>query len=261
MDTLIGAIFLLGLPALIGCLIYRALFETATVWEYQRAVLFKDGKVVRVLEPGRHRFRRRNTHVSTVDMRERTEKVEGQEILTADGAAVRVSLVAEFRAGDPIVLLTAAQKPDSMLYLTLQIALREIIAGTRVDELVEHRVNIGEAVMGQMVARAAELGWDLRAVSVRDITFPGALKRTMALILEARKEAEASLERARGEAATMRSLANTATMMQRNPGLLQLRLLQALAGSTGNSLVLQMDHVSISDPTLLPEKENQAGPV
>ncbi len=46
------------------------------------------------------------------------------------------------------------------------------------------------------------------------------------------------LERARGESAALRNLANAARMLDENPSLLQLRALQALADSSGNTLVL-----------------------
>jgi hypothetical protein len=68
--------------------------------------------------------------------------------------------------------------------------------------------------------------------------FPGDLKRMMAQVVEARKEGQAALEKARGETAALRSLANAARLMDGNPALMQLRLLQHLAGSSGNTVVL-----------------------
>jgi len=45
------------------------------------------------------------------------------------------------------------------------------------------------------------------------------------------------LERARGESAALRNLANAARMLDENPSLLQLRALQALGESSGNTLL------------------------
>ena len=67
---------------------------------------------------------------------------------------------------------------------------------------------------------------------------PAELKRAFAGIVAARREGEAALERARGETAALRSLANAGRMIEDNPGLLQLRILQQLGGSSGNTIML-----------------------
>ena len=56
--------------------------------------------------------------------------------------------------------------------------------------------------------------------------------------ITAQKEALANLERARGETASLRSLANAARLMQDHPGLLQLRAVQAIESSKGNTITL-----------------------
>ncbi len=69
---------------------------------------------------------------------------------------------------------------------------------------------------------------------------PGDLKRVFAGVVAARKEGEAGLERVRGETAALRNLANAGRMVEDNPGLLQLRMLQQLGGSSGNTVMLTM---------------------
>jgi hypothetical protein len=49
------------------------------------------------------------------------------------------------------------------------------------------------------------------------IMFPGDLKRTMAKVMQARKEGQAALEKARGETAALRNLANAARLMEGIP--------------------------------------------
>jgi len=64
----------------------------------------------------------------------------------------------------------------------------------------------------------------------------------------ARKEGEAALERARAETASLRNLANAGRMVEDNPGLLQLRMLQQLASSPGSSVVLSMPDGTAGPP-------------
>jgi len=70
--------------------------------------------------------------------------------------------------------------------------------------------------------------------------FPGDLKRVFAQVVQARKEGQAALEKARGETAALRNLANAARLVDGNPALLQLRLLQQLGSATGNTIVLAL---------------------
>ena len=59
-------------------------------------------------------------------------------------------------------------------------------------------------------------------------------------VLKAKQEGQAALERARGESASLRNLANAARVLEGNPALMNLRLLQSLtaAQNSGNTLVL-----------------------
>ena len=56
-------------------------------------------------------------------MRPSSIAVDGQELLTADGVAVKVSLVVRSVIGDPIARLTADQDADRLLYLLVQLGL------------------------------------------------------------------------------------------------------------------------------------------
>jgi regulator of protease activity HflC (stomatin/prohibitin superfamily) len=85
---------------------------------------------------------------------------------------------------------------------------------------------------------AATLGLRLLEIEVRDLMLPGDLKRAFAQSITAQKESLASLERARGETASLRSLANAARLMREHPGLLQLRAIQAIESSKGNTITL-----------------------
>jgi hypothetical protein len=60
-------------------------------------------------------------------------------------------------------------------------------------------------------------------------------------VIAARHEGAAALERARGETAALRSLANAGRMVGDNPGLLSLRVVQELSARGGNTVVLGLD--------------------
>lgn len=88
--------------------------------------------------------------------------------------------------------------------------------------------------------------------------FPGNLKQMFAQVVKARKEGQAALEKARGETAALRNLANAAKMIESHPNLLNLRLLQSVGESSGNTLVLGMPSQATTFPIKSNAKESTA---
>jgi regulator of protease activity HflC (stomatin/prohibitin superfamily) len=134
------------------------------------------------------------------------------------------------------------------LHLILQLALREALAGRTAEELLATRRELGPTVMERSASAVARIGIELLSVDVRDLMLPGELKRAFAGVVAARKEGEIALERARGETAALRNLANAARMVEEHPALVQLRLLQEVGGSTGNTVVVGMPDGTIPRP-------------
>ncbi len=64
-----------------------------SVENYEKAVLFIDGKFEKVLESGVYYYWKNNiaVHIARVDMRQQQLEVNGQEILTKDKAALRIN--------------------------------------------------------------------------------------------------------------------------------------------------------------------------
>jgi regulator of protease activity HflC (stomatin/prohibitin superfamily) len=66
--------------------------------------------------------------VQLVDMRERELTIKGQEILTADKVAVRVSIVTQFRVVDPTAAIERVAGYEDRLYSDVQLAARRSLA-------------------------------------------------------------------------------------------------------------------------------------
>jgi regulator of protease activity HflC (stomatin/prohibitin superfamily) len=211
-----------------------------TVMAYERVVRFVDGELRDVLGPGRHRYERwgRETVLHRVDMRPRLVTVPGQEVLTSDGIGVRFSVVLRLAVTDPVAHLTESQDPQAEVYAEVQHALRLAVAEQPLDALVETRAALAPTMLPAVQATAARVGLAVHDLSVRDLMLPGDLRRAYSEMILARQRGRAELERARAEAATLRSLANTARLLDEHPALLRLRTLQ-LAEAPGTKVVLK----------------------
>ena len=234
--------------ALLAWALLRAVVGPITIYEYQRGLRYDRGRFSSVLGPGRYWIVRSSTRVDVVDVRPTVVTVPGQEVITADGVSLRVSLAADYAIVDPAVAMNEVEDFRSALYVALQVGLRGVVGSAAVDDLLERRSELGPEVMAATAEEASRMGLELRRVELKDLMFPGDLKRTFAQVVAARKEGLAALEKARGETAALRNLGNAARLVGDNPALLQLRLLQQIAASAGNTIVLGMPSSSTPLP-------------
>lgn len=239
-----------GLIAVVAVII-RVFVRRETVYEYESGLLFSKGLLRRTLPPGQRWFLKTHSMIQKVDMRLRTVSVPSQEVLSSDNVTIKVTLAAQYSVTDPVIALTKVEKFQDAFYMLLQLALRELVGGMQIDDVVSKRQELGKSIYEQAKVKARDLGLTLHLVDIKDIMFPGGLKKIFAQVVNAQKEGQASLERARGETAALRSLANAAKLLEGNPALMQLRFLQSVDAGTGNTVVLGLP----SDVLPLPLKK------
>ena len=233
--------YVLPLSVIIMAVMFLKLgVKRITVLEYEKGLRYVEGKFKTVLEPGQYWYLPFFTIIQKLDVRPRFVSITGQEVLSADGVTLKVSLAANFEIVDADVAINKVQSFQEALYLELQLALREIVGSADIDTVLNTRNALSTKLLDATEPKVKNLGLKLISVNLKDIMFPGKLKDIFAQVVNARKEGLAALEKARGETAALRNLANAAKLLEGNPNLLQLRLVQALGESSGNTLILGM---------------------
>jgi len=214
---------------------------SVTVDEGTRLVVSVDGSVVAVLAAGRHRlpgrWNRRTT--TAVDVREQVLVLAGQEAAATDVPGVRFSVVVRSRVDDPVAHLQVSAAPVEELRLAAQLAARDWIAGRPLAEVLTRRADAAAVLTPAVADAARRLGTEVLEVSLRDVSVPGEIRRGLLETAIARLDSEARLERARGETAALRALANGTRALRDDPALLQLRTVQA-AVERGGQVVLHV---------------------
>ena len=211
--------------------------EKVTIDETVHAVLITDGRIERVLDTGVATIRPRRDRLVQLSAVNQLLIIAGQEMLTADGAGIRAPLAATVRVVDPVLVVRQDGWRDAF-YLQAQLAMRNLVAGQELEQLLAGRGQLDVDLNLALAPKAGPLGIELADIAVRDLVVPGELKRAVADVVAARLSGQAALERARGETAALRSLTNAARAAADNPALLQLRLIQQMEQSTGNTYVL-----------------------
>ncbi len=210
--------------------VLAASVEYAEVADNHVGLLFVNGKLERMLEPGAHAFWKfdRTLQVRHVDTRLQALEVTGQEILSKDKVSLRLNLSATYRVADAEKAVLALSDFGDHLYKELQFGLREAVGTKTLDEILASKDELGGAIQAQVASRVAEYGLEVQSIGVKDIILPGEMKSLLNQVVEAEKQAQANLIRRREETAATRSLHNTAKMLERSPTLLRLKELEAL---------------------------------
>jgi regulator of protease activity HflC (stomatin/prohibitin superfamily) len=174
-----------------------------------RGLWYQDGVLTKVLEAGRYEIPRREgifgrkgplVEVVLVDMRERDLTIKGQEILTADKVALRVSIIVQFRVVDPKLAIHAVEKYEDRLYSDVQLAARRSLASMTLEDILTNRNRLSEDILRDVKSTAASYGVTIQRADVKDLVFPGNLQEIMNKVLAAERMSQVQLVEARTKA-------------------------------------------------------------
>ena len=178
-----------------------------------RGLWYQDGVLVKVLEAGRYViprpinlgfWRRPLVEVALVDMRERDLTIKGQEILTADKVAIRISIVVQYRVVDPQAALHGVTNYEDRLYTDVQLAARRSLASMTLDEILIDRNRLSEDIQRDVYKAASSYGVTIARADIKDLIFPGNLQEIMNKVLAAERTSQAQLVEARTRAELQR---------------------------------------------------------
>lgn len=202
-------------------------------------LLYHEGKLIETLAAGRHIRWGRNYRITLVDTRKTLLQVAGQEVLSTDNVGVKLSVVLTLQIVDAAKSVQAADNHAAHVYSATQTAVRTVVAGFTMDALLTQRVAIGAQLRELIAPQAEAVGVQLHTAEVRDVMLPGELRKAFNEVLKAKQEGQVALERARGESAALRNLANAARLIEGQPALVALRFLQTLeASNAGQTFVM-----------------------
>ena len=218
--------FLIGVGAfgLVG-----VLSSLRILWEYERGVVFRLGKLTRAKGPGLvflvpygvERMRKMDLRIIALD-------IAPQDTITKDNVSCTVNAVVYFRVVDPS---KAVVEVEDYYFATSQIAqttLRSVVGQSELDELLAQRERINEIVRRIIDLETDPWGIEVTSVEIKDIDLPKEMKRAMAKQAEAERERRGKVIAAEGEFQASKKLALAAKTISEHPTALQLRFLQTV---------------------------------
>ena len=208
--------------------------------EYERAVVFRFGRLIGVRGPGLVLLIPGVDRIVRVSLRTVTLNVPPQDIITRDNVPARVDAVVYFRVVDASASVVAI---EDAVKATLQIAattLRSVLGKAELDALLADRERLNEDLQHIIDEQTEPWGIKVTTVEIKDVGIPTTMQRAMARQAEAERERRAKVIHAEGELQASATLAEAAGVMAQHPTSLQLRYLQTLSeiGSEQSSTIV-----------------------
>jgi regulator of protease activity HflC (stomatin/prohibitin superfamily) len=196
--------------------------------EYERAVVFRLGRMVGARGPGMTYIIPGIEKMVRMDLRTVTMDIPPQDVITRDNVSVKVNAVLYFRVLEPN---KAVREVENYLFATSQLAqvtLRSVCGQAELDELLAERERINSRIQEILDQQTDPWGIKVVLVELKHIDLPQEMQRAMAKQAEAERERRAKIIHADGEFQASQKLADAAEVIGKQPMALQLRFLQSL---------------------------------
>lgn len=224
-------------------LVFIAITGLRVAAEYERAVVFRLGRLVGTRGPGLYWLIPLGIETQRkMDLRTLTIDIESQESITKDSVTVKVNAVVWMKIVDPIKSVVSVANYYAASYQVALTSLRNIIGQHLLDEVLKERDKINNALQ-EIVDQATEpWGVKVEMVEMKDVEIPTQMQRAMAQEAQAMREKRARIIKAEAEDEAAAKLSEAATMIAEHPLALELRRMQMITevGSEQNTTTILM---------------------
>jgi regulator of protease activity HflC (stomatin/prohibitin superfamily) len=216
-----------------------AAIKVANQWE--RGIVLRLGEFQAIRGPGLFWIVPIIDRVRMVDTRVQVSDIPRQEVITRDNVPVSINGALFFKVENVEAAVMKIQDFVYAISMLAQTALRDVVGGMTLDELLSERERIGKMVEEAVEKESGQWGLVVSGIRLQDIDMPEDLKKIMSRQASAEREKRANITKAEGDKLAAENLAAAATTMAASPGAMQLRTLQTIDGlgpTASNTVVL-----------------------
>jgi regulator of protease activity HflC (stomatin/prohibitin superfamily) len=248
---------LLALAVIVGLVIAAAVASVRVLREYERAVVFRLGRLLGQKGPGLVLLIPGIDRIVRVSLRTVTLNIPPQNVITCDNVPAHVDAVAYFRVVDPnrsVVDIEDAVRATSQI---AQTTLRSVLGKADLDALLSERERLNEDLQQIIDEQTEPWGIKVSTVEIKDVGIPTTMQRAMARQAEAERERRAKVIHAEGERQAAATLSEAAGVLSSNPAAIQLRYMQTLSeiGAEQNSTIVFPLPIDLVKPLLTAAQE------
>ena len=210
------------------------------IFEYKRALKFRFGKYIKILQPGFRWIIPIVETINIVDIRVITINIDSQEVMTEDNVPCSIDGVVFFQINDPEKAVLEVEEYKFAISQLAQAALRDVCGKVELDTILSKREEMGKNIKTIVEKETAVWGIVIIDVKIKDIQLPENMRRMMANQAEAERSRRARIILALAEEQAAANLLAAGKLIDQSPSAIKLRLYQTLANiaSEKNSTIL-----------------------
>jgi regulator of protease activity HflC (stomatin/prohibitin superfamily) len=209
--------------------------------QWERGVVLRLGNFKAVRGPGLFYIIPIIEYVRFIDTRILVVNIPHQKVITRDNVPAEIDGALFFMVKDSEKAVIRIQDFRFAIAQCSQAALRDVVGGLTLDELLSERQQIQARIGENVEERIKDWGLHVDSIRLQDIELPEDLKRVMSRQASAEREKRATITKAEGDKLAAVNLAAAANIMKENSLAIQLRTLQTIDGlgaSPSNTVIL-----------------------
>src|SRR5271165_5995251 len=148
--------------------------------QYQRAVVFRLGKLQGIRGPGLYWIIPMIEWQLTIDIRTITTSVDQQETITRDNVPVKVTVVIWYAITDPASAVVEVVDVSKSVVQVALTSLRNVIGRHTVDDVLKEQERLGADMRRAIDAATEPWGVKVTRVEMRNVEIPESMQRAMA---------------------------------------------------------------------------------
>ncbi len=199
------------------------------VYEYKRALKFRFGKYIKILQPGFRWIIPIVETIQVVDIRVITINIVSQEVMTEDNVPCSIDGVVFFKIDNPEKAVLEVEEFSFAITQLAQAALRDVCGKVELDTILSKREEMGKNIKSIVEQETKEWGIVINDVKIKDIQLPENMRRMMANQAEAERSRRARIILALAEEQAAGKLLEAGKLIDQSPSAIKLRLYQTLS--------------------------------
>jgi regulator of protease activity HflC (stomatin/prohibitin superfamily) len=248
---------LVAIVVVVGLLLAAVAASVRVLREYERAVVFRLGRLIGQKGPGLVLLIPGIDRMVRVSLRTVTLNIPPQNVITCDNVPAHVDAVAYFRVVDPnrsVVEIEDGVRATSQI---AQTTLRSVLGKADLDVLLAQRERLNEDLQKIIDEQTEPWGIKVTTVEIKDVGIPSTMQRAMARQAEAERERRAKVIHAEGERQAAATLSEAAGVLSSQPAAIQLRYMQTLSeiGAEQNTTIVFPLPIDMVKPLLAAAEE------
>jgi len=197
--------------------------------EYERAVLFRLGRLVNVRGPGLILIIPVIDRIIKISLRVIVFDVPPQEVITKDNVTCKLNAVLFYRVVEAEKSVVNVENYHEATNQLAQTTIRSVAGTAELDEILSQREKLNQTI--QKIVDDATDPWGIKIVGVeiKDVVLPTEMTRAIARQAEAERGRRAAIIQAEGERQAAEQLAQASDVLTATKGGLTLRMLRSLS--------------------------------